>query len=166
MKSFFALTSRQKARMISLLVIMIVLFAFVLMYVAAFANEQQQIQPVENLNVDGSDFSPIANLFVAGANGLLLLVECLVTSAVMLFFSLLLLVPWRIIAIRKGSAVNNTELKISLVMLAVFAAAALIIGLIISRFTMLTIILFLEFVPTAVYLLLSVLPLYLASKRG
>ena len=166
MKAFFELTSRQKARMLSLLGVMVLLLAFVLIYVAAFAIEQQQIQPVDNLNVDGSDFSPIAYLFVAGANGLLLFVECLVTGAVMLVFSLILLVPWRIIAIKKDSEIAKCELNMSLIILAGFAAAALIIGLIISRFTLLTVILFLEFIPTVIYLLLCVLPLYLAGKRS
>ena len=166
MKAFSELTSRQKARMLSLLGVMVLLLAFVLIYVAAFAIEQQQIQPVDNLNVDGSDFSPIANLFVAGANGLLLFVECLVTGAVMLVFSLILLVPWRIIAIKKDSEIAKCELNMSLIILAGFAAAALIIGLIISRFTLLTVILFLEFIPTVIYLLLCVLPLYLAGKRS
>lgn len=166
MKAFSELTSRQKARMLSLLGVMVLLLALVLIYVGAFANEQQQIQPVDNLNVDGSDFSPIANLFVAGANGLLLFVECLVTGAVMLVFSLILLVPWRCIAIKKDSEIAKCELNMSLIILAGFAAAALIIGLIISQFTLLTVILFLEFIPTVIYLLLCVLPLYLAGKRS
>lgn len=166
MKAFSELTSRQKARMLSLLGVMVLLLALVLMYVAAFANEQQQIQAAENVNVDGSDFTPLVNLFVSGANGLLLFAECIAAGLVMVFFSLLLLVPWRIIAIKKDSEIAKCELNMSLIILAGFAAAALIIGLIISRFTLLTVILFLEFIPTVIYLLLCVLPLYLAGKRS
>lgn len=166
MKAFSELTSRQKARMLSLLGVMVLLLALVLMYVGAFANEQHQIQAAENVNVDGSDFTPLVNLFVSGANGLLLFVECLVTGAVMLVFSLILLVPWRCIAIRKGSAVGKAELCISLGILAGFAVLSLVVGLVLTRFTMLLLILFLTFIPTVMYLLLSVLPLYLAGKRS
>lgn len=166
MKAFSELTSRQKARMLSLLGVMVLLLALVLMYVGAFANEQQQIQAAENVNVDGSDFTPIVNLFVAGANGLLLFAEYIAAGLVMMFFSLLLLVPWRCIAIRKGSSASKAELSISLGILAGFAVLSLVVGLVLTRFTMLLLILFLTFIPTVMYLLLGVLPLYLTSKRG
>lgn len=166
MKAFSELTSRQKARMLSLLGVMVLLLVLVLIYVGAFANEQQQIQAAENVNVDGADFTPIVNLFVAGANGLLLFAECLAAGLVMMFFSLLLLVPWRCIAIRKGSSATKAELCISLGILAGFAVLSLVVGLVLTRFTMLLLILFLTFIPTVMYLLLGVLPLYLTSKRG
>lgn len=60
------LSNTQKARIISLFAIEILLFLSISGYVNETCHAGNQIDYVENLNLDGSDVSPIANLFIGG----------------------------------------------------------------------------------------------------
>lgn len=95
------MTIRQKGRVLSLAAI-----AFLLIWaVWQYGNDIREMTvPIENVTecyVDGTDFSPIMNLLVDSTNGFLSAVMIVLNVVEMCVFSLILLVPWRLIAVRK-----------------------------------------------------------------
>ncbi|MDE6025415.1 MAG: hypothetical protein K2G45_08175 [Lachnospiraceae bacterium] len=122
-------------------------------------NASPQINHVENFNVDGSDVSPIANLFISGANGMLQAAVELSAFLGMIIISFLLLVPWRLIALRKNAKIANDELAVSKKLLLAFIAITPITNLIITHFTYLFFIAVLTLIPTVLLSTLSILPM-------
>ena len=165
MKYINDLSNRQKVRMISLLIISILLFLSASGYVRSIQNAGQQIYYVEDMDVDGSDCSPIANLFIAGTNGMLQLLTCIAAVVIMVIDSLILLIPWRLIAIRKDSEISKKEPDIAKAILIIFVVITPITGFIITHFTFAFFVLLLTLIPALFLLVLGVLPLKKAYKR-
>ena len=159
MKYINDLSNRQKVRVISLLIISIFLFLSASGYAGSIKNAGQQIDYVEDMDVDGSDFSPIANLFIAGTNSMLQLLTSIAAVVIMIIDSLILLVPWRLIAIRKDSEISKKEPDIAKAILIIFVVITPITGFIITHFTCGFSILLLTLIPTLFLLGLGVLPL-------
>lgn len=165
MKYINDLSNRQKVRIISLLIISILLFLSASGYASSIKNAGQQIDYVEDMNVDGSDFSPIANLFIAGTNGFLQFLTSIVAVIAMVVISLILLIPWRLIAIKKDSKISKAEPDIAKAILIIFVIITPITGFIITHFTCAFSILLLTLIPALFLLVLSVLPLKNAYKH-
>lgn len=87
MKDVNDLSNRQKARVITLFIISILLFFNATGYVSGIVDAGHQIDYMEDMNVDGSDFSPIANLFILGTNGILQFLTGLLAAAAMIILS-------------------------------------------------------------------------------
>ncbi len=153
------LSNTQRARIISLSVIELLLFLSILGFIDEIQNAGHQINDVENLVLDGSDVSPIANLFIFGANGMLQAATELLAYLGMLIISFILLVPWRLIALRKNTKIANNELTISKTILAVFVIITPITCLITTRFTYMFCITLLTLIPTILLLIFSIFPL-------
>lgn len=166
MKYVNDLSNRQKARVITLFIISILLFFNATGYVSGIEDAGHQIDYVEDMDVDGSDFSPIANLFILGTNGILQLLTGLLAAAAMIILSLILLVPWRLAAIRKNSEISKKELSIAKAILILFVTITLITSCILTRFTYVSFIVLLVLIPTVFLLTLGVLPLKNAYKRA
>lgn len=150
------LSNTQRARIISLSVIEILLFLSILGFIDGIQNAGHQINDVENLNLDGSDVSPIANLFIFGANGMLQAATELLAYLGMLIISFILLVPWRLIALRKNAKIANNELTISKTILAAFVIITPIACFITTHFTYIFCITLLTLIPTVLLLLFSI----------
>lgn len=165
MKYVNDLSNRQKIRVISLLIISILLFLSASAYASSIQNAGQQIDYVDDMNVDGSDFSPIANLFVAGTNGFLQFLTSIVSVIAIIILSLILLVPWRLIAIRKDSEISKKEPNIAKAILVLFVVITPVTGFIITHFTCGFSILLLTLIPALFLLVLGMLPLKNAYNR-
>lgn len=165
MKYVKDLSNRQKARVITLFIISILLFISTIGYINGIADAGHQIDYVEDMSVDGSDFSPIANLFILGTNGILQFLTGLLAAVAMIILSLILLVPWRLTAIRKNSEISKKELSIAKTILILFVTITLITSCILTRFTYVSFIALLVLIPTVFLLTLGVLPLKNAYKR-
>lgn len=153
------LSNTQKARSISLFVIELLLFLCILGYAGGVSSSGNQIDSVDNLNVDGSDFSPIANLFVSGTNGMLQAMTVLASYLFMIIISFILLVPWRLIALRKSAEIADNELTISKKSLVTFIIVTPITSLIITHFTYGGFITVLTLIPTVLLLMLCIFPM-------
>ena len=129
------LTGKQKARIITLAVIVLYLLYGTLTYAWEIRMQTPQIDAVDSMQIDGSEFAGIANLFVAGTNGFISFITMILSIAAMLVIALFLLVLWRCIAIRKTSVIAAEEYKIAKNMWIGFCACALLGGVIILRFT-------------------------------
>ena len=159
------LSNKQKVRVISLFIIAILLFLSASGYAGSIKDAGQQIDYVEDMNVDGSDFSPIANLFITGTNGMLQLLTCIAAVVIMVIDSLILLVPWRLIAIRKDSDISKKEPNIAKAILIIFVVITPVTGFIITHFTVAFFVLLLTLIPALFLLGLGVLPLKKAYNR-
>lgn len=147
-------------------IISILLFFYAARYISVIQEAGHQIDYVEDMDVDGSDFSPIANLFILGTNGMLQLLTGLLAAAAMIILSLILLVPWRLAAIRKNSEISKKELSIAKAILILFITITLITSCILTRFTYISFIILLVLIPAVFLLTLGVLPLKNAYKRA
>lgn len=153
------LSNTQKARIISLFAIEILLFLSISGYVNETCQAGNQIDNVENLNLDGSDVSPIANLFIGRANGMLNMITALSACLGMIIISFILLVPWRLIALRKNAEIAENELAISKKSIAMFVVITLIANLILTHYTYGGFIAVLILIPTVFLFILCIFPM-------
>ncbi len=88
-----------------------------------------------NVNIDGSDFTPLFRLFGDGINSLFGFLMCGIYAIVMVILSLLLILPLRLIGVRKTTVLSAMEYRISKCILPVVSVLSVIIGLILTRGT-------------------------------
>ena len=129
------LSGKQKARIITLAVIVCYLLYGTLAYAWEIRMQTPQIDYVDSMQIDGSEFAGVANFFVAGANGFVSFVTMILSIAAMLVIALILLVLWRCIAIRKTSVIARDEYKLAKYLWIGFCVCSLLGGFIIMRFT-------------------------------
>lgn len=160
MKQLKNLTFSQKARIFSFVAIAACLLYLVLANAWSVRVTTPQFNYVDDLTVDGEDFSPIANLLTFGANGVLDFFSMVFSIVAILLVALLLLVPWRYISIRKASVVAEPEWKIAKYTWICFTVLSPIVSLILLRFTNLTYILLIAGFPILLLWLLGVCTLH------
>lgn len=159
MHTFLQLTARQKGRIISFALIVLYLFYGVLAYVWGVRMNTPDIAYVDSMPVDGSEMAPIANLMIMGTNGFLDFLNMVLSIVAIFIIAVILLVPWRLIAIRKHSVIAEMEKTVAKYVLIGFVVFSLVISLILLRFTNLLFVLILTAIPTFFIWLLGVWPL-------
>ncbi len=160
-----SLTGRQKARVITMAFILAYLCYGICAYAWDVRMQTPQFDYVDEMQVDGSEMAPVANLFVAGTNGLISFITMILSIAAMVVIGLILLVPWRCISLRKKSQVTEDEWKITKYLFYVFCAVSLMGGLVILRFTNLLYLLLLTAVTASLIVLLVLWPVHRAFCR-
>lgn len=165
MNQFSTMTFQQKLRVISMGIIGILLVMFVWSCCSAVGDMTQPIDSTSNLYVDGADVSPIANLFISGANGLIGFITMIGYVIGTLLWSLLLLVPWRLIAIRKNSVIAEAEVTLSKWVLFGILILSLLLGFIGTKFTNGLLVLILTGIVGGMFGLLCMLQYHLAMTR-
>lgn len=68
---------------------------------------ENSIEYADNINVDGSDFTPLANLAVAGANGMMILLTVVLAVLFATIFILIFAILLRATTIRKKDIVTG-----------------------------------------------------------
>lgn len=159
MQKFLQLTAGQKGRIISFAIIVMYLFYGVLAYVWEVRMKTPDIAYVDSMPVDGSEMAPIANLMIMGTNGFLDFLNMVLSIVAIFIIAVILLVPWRLIAIRKKSAIAELEVKLAKYLLMGFVVLSPVISLILLRFTNLLFVLILTTIPTFFIWLFGVWPL-------
>lgn len=90
-----------------------------------------------SISIDGSDFTPIFTLFGAGISSFICLLTAASYALVIAIVSILLLVPFRLIALNKKRLVTNKEyLAVKKIFLSAIVLS-LLVGGILSRFALL-----------------------------
>ena len=161
LKQIRELTPIQKARMLSLAIIHLVLVMLVWGYTREIyeMTTTTLIEPVDDFYVDGEDMSGLVNLAQMGFEGLMegtYIIGSMIGSGLL---SLVLLIPWRCIAIRKTSMVTVSEYKMSFKLVAAFVVVSLLVGVLASDISYFSIILMFIIGPALMSLLVSVLSL-------
>ena len=129
------------ARIIVFSVILILLAYFSVGYTYETFNtslKQQfiDVDDINNINIDGSDFTPGFRILGTGINSFLALMTFGTYAIVILVVSAIFIVPFRFIGLRKNSIVTDTEKKITKAVFAGAVAISIIVSLIITRMTM------------------------------
>ena len=160
------MTIRQKGRVLSLAAIALLLIWAVWQYGNDIRKMTAPIENVTDCYVDGTDFSPIMNLLVDSTNGFLSAVMIVLNVVAMCVFSLILLVPWRLIAVRKLSVIDETEVKIAEITMLCAAVLSVIMGFVGTGFTHIIYVLILSIETCGLFFLLGVLPLKRRNNKA
>lgn len=95
------------------------------------------IKYADNINIDGSDFTPLANLAITGANGLAIFFTMVFDVLAATIFVLLFAILLRVTTIRKNDIIMESELAFAKCFIIVSSILAFIVG-ILSASTKLT----------------------------
>jgi hypothetical protein len=158
MKNIKLLNKIQKIRLSSFLIIASILFLCVIGYSYEFRN-MQLLNSATDINIDGSDFTSLFNLLIFGVNSFIYVIIIGVTSFGLLILSLMCLLPWRFICIKKDSIIDEIEYKIAKKILIFFIIFSFILSIIITNFTSIFAIIISITIPSILILLLCILPL-------
>ena len=153
------LTKAQKGRIFSFITIALVLLYLILTFSWNVRVQTDQIPYTDSCTMDGSDFSPVANLCVAGFNGVLNFINMLLSIGATWIAATVCMIAWRFIAIQKTSVVAELEWRIAKYTWFVFISVSLIGCLVFLHFSHLTFCTFLTSVPILFLWLLGILPL-------
>lgn len=159
MNRFHTLSKAQKGRILSFVAIAAVLLCLILLFAWNIRIQTPAVAYTDSCNVDGSDFSPAANLCIAGFNGVVMLLNMTLNIGVVWILSTASILGWRFIAIQKESVVTEFEWKIAKYTWFSFIGASLIGCLVILHFSHLTYCTFLTALPILLMWLMGVLPL-------
>lgn len=165
-QSFSNLSREQKARMIAAFCICIILNVMAILYVSELSNYSPEVQAVDNLYVDGSDFTPIANLAIDGMNSFIYVLTFVVSVVAIFVFGILMLLPFLFIALRKTAVIHETELQYAKKLIWATALFSFLICLIVSRFSLILIDILFVFLPMVLMVLFYYLPLKLRIKSN
>ena len=129
------------ARIIVFSVILILLAYFSAGYTYETFNtslKQQfiDVDDINNINIDSSDFTPGFRILGTGFNSFLALLTFGTYAIVILVVSAIFIVPFRFIGLRKNSIVTDMEKKTTKAVFAGAVAISIIVSLIITRMTM------------------------------
>lgn len=153
------LTKAQKGRIFSFMAIALVLLYLILTFAWNVRVQTDQFPYTDSCTMDGADFSPAANLCIAGFNGVLNLINMILSISATWIAATVSLIVWRFIAIQKGSVVTMLEWNIAKYTWLAFIVISLIGCLVLLHFSLLTFCTFLISLPILLLWLLGVLPL-------
>jgi len=92
---------------------------------------------INDINIDGADFTMIFRLMGAGLNSILSLFLYGIYAVVVFLASLILVIPFRLIGLRKSTELTALEISITKWVFIVGIILSLIVGVIITRCTVL-----------------------------
>ena len=153
------LTTAQKWRIFSFIAIALMQLIFILAFAWNTGELTDQIPYTDSCNIDGADFSPAANLCVAGFNGIINLITMIFSIGITWLIATVSMIAWRFISIQKTSVVAELEWNIAKYTWLAFIAVSLIGCLVFLQFSHLTFCTFLTALPILLLWLLGVLPL-------
>ena len=122
------------------------------------------IKYVDNINIDGSDFTPLANLTVAGVNGLTIF---LVIGSAVLFatiFILIFAILLRVTTIRKQDIVTESEIIFTKWLIS--SVLAFIVGILSANIKLIGCVIGLSWQQPLFMMLIYYLPLKNRFKKG
>ena len=111
------MSTNAKIRIAAYIVILLILayFSVSFSYGAYKANMPDSFvdtQNMGNITVDGSDVTPVLGLLGSGANGFMAFLTSVIYMVVIFVVSLILVIPFRLIALNKESEVSRQEADI------------------------------------------------------
>lgn len=161
--------NKELVRRILLVIVSIINWYFSVGYVREIYNlmlGKNLIKKANNINIDGSDFTPLANLAVAGANGLMIL---LTIGAAVLFATLFILIfaiLLRVTTIRKTDIVTESEIVFTKRFIMLSSILAFIVGILSTNIKLIGYAISLSWQQPLFMMLLYYLPLKRQFKAG
>ena len=127
---------------------------------------ENSIEYVDDINIDGSDFTPFANLAVAGANGMMTLLTIVLAVLFATIFILIFAILLRVTTIRKKDIVTESEVIFTKRFIMVSSILAFIVGLLSTNIKLIGYIIGLSWQQPLFMLLIYYLPLNNRFKKG
>lgn len=87
------------------------------------------IKYADNIKIDGSDFTPLANLAITGANGLAIFFTMVLDVLVATIFILLFAILLKVTTIRKNDIIMESELVFAKCFIIISSVLAFILGI-------------------------------------
>lgn len=124
------------------------------------------IEYVDDINIDGSDFTPLANLAVAGANGLMILLAIGLSVLFATIFILIFAILLRVITIRKKDIVTESEVVFTKRLIMLSSVLAFIAGILSTNIKLIWYVIGLSWQQPLFMMLIYYLPLKKRFKKG
>ncbi len=160
------MNKRSAVRFAVFVVIHILLCVSAALYAAECAQPGQPVSaPDSPVYVDGSDFTPLIELAVFSANGLFSSFLLIVYFAAMTVFSVILLIPFRYISVRKFTVVSPSEPKATLAVILAGAALTILAVMIFRGASAIPLVLLLLIPPLLIEILMYWLTLLFRSRK-
>lgn len=142
---------------------------FSLAFISAIYNVmfgENLIEYVDDIPVDGSDFTPITNLAIAGVNGMTILftigLAVLFTTILILIVAILL----RVTTIRKKDIVTESEVVFTKRIIMISSTLAFIVGILLMNLKLIECVIYLSWQQPLFMMLIYYLPLKNRFKKG
>lgn len=114
---------------------------------------------INDIIIDGSDFTPVFKLLGGGFNGILLVIITGVYAVIILIVGLILLIPFRLIGLNKKRCIEKLEYKIVKCAYVIILTLSFLIGGILTRFSFLILLFLLNAIWGLLVLTFCVVPL-------
>lgn len=124
------------------------------------------IEYADNVNVDGSDFTPLANLAVAGVNGLTVFVVIGSSILFATIFILILAILLKVTTIRKKDIITESEVVFTKWLITVSSVLAFIVGILSTNIKLIGYIIGLSWQQPLFMMLIYYLPLKNRFEEG
>ena len=130
-----------KTRIIAFIIISIILSYFAIGYVyelyqSDINSVMVNTDEIKDINIDGSDFTPVFKLFGGGLNGFILLITVGIDSVVILVVGLILSISFRVIGLNKNRCIGQEEYKIVKYAYIIILSISFLTGGISTRFSL------------------------------
>ena len=156
----------QIARMAFMLAIAVLLLWSVWGYSRELGNLINPIEYTDDVYIDGSDFTGIANLMIFGMNGFLGVLTGIGYMICIFIISLVLLLPWGLVVAIKKSVIHPVELRVAIGTYIGVSILSLVMGLIGAHFCGVLVVTGMTLVVIIMFGLLCVLPYWFAYRRS
>lgn len=124
------------------------------------------IEYVDNIDIDGSDFTPLANLAVDGANGLIILIGIGASVLFATIFISIFAILLRVTTIRKKDTVTESEVIFTKWLIIVSSILAFIVGILSTNIKLIVYVIGLSWQQPLFMMLIYYLPLKNQFKKG
>lgn len=163
------MTGRQLARLLTMIIISIFLIASVFSHGCEIGFATNEMLPQKEIssdfNIDGADFTGIAKVMLFFGKGFLEFIITMIYCIDMFITAMFLLLPWRLIAIRKKSVIAPEEMKAAATAYIIVSVLSLLLGFAGAGFSSLFSILALTLVVAAMFGGLCYFPYRSAYRR-
>ncbi len=127
---------------------------------------ENSIEYVDNIDIDGSDFTPLANLAVAGFNGAMIFLTVVLAVLFATIFILIFAILLRVTTIRKNDIVTESEVVFTKRLIMVSSVAAFIVGIFSTNIKLTEYVIALSWQQPLFMMLIYYLPLKKRFKQG
>lgn len=124
------------------------------------------IEYVDNIDIDGSDFTPLANLAVAGVNGMMIFLTIGLSVLFATIFILIFAILLRVTTIRKKDIVAESEVVFTKWLIMVSSVLAFMVGILSTNIKLIGYVIGLSWQQPLFMMLIYYLPLENRFKKG
>ncbi len=152
-----------------LVVVSILNWRFSVGYIREIYNlmlDEKFIEYYDEIYVDGSDFTPLANLMVSGVNGIMIFLNAVFAALISTIFILVFAILLRVTTIRKEDIVAKSEVIFTRRFIIVSSVLALIVGILCTNIKLIDYIIGMSWQQPLFMMLIYYLPLRNRFKKG